>query len=140
MPLVNCGMKGPLGVHNVSGWLYGKCSRVLSRRDALREHRKYGWRIDTNAPATQEDLNALKQKTQHRKPCRPDSTDATEIKIHRQEPPASAISQPWVCPVCDDTFREQAFLTAHQEMHTAGDIRRNFRCLNIRCGMYRSGR
>jgi len=124
MPLVSCGTKGPSGVRNVSGWLCSKCSRVLSRRDALREHsiRKHGWCIDTNAPATQEALNALKQKTQRRKPCRPDSADATKIKIHRQEPPASTISPPWVCPVCDDTFMDQALLTAHQKMHTAGEI------------------
>ena len=65
MPLVSVGGKGPPGPSKVKGWSCGKCEKVLSRKDALREHclRKHKWCIDSNAEATPDVLEAFYKKT-----------------------------------------------------------------------------
>jgi len=65
IPLVSVGGKGPPGPSNVKGWSCGKCEKVLSRKDALREHclRKHKWCIDSNAEATPDVLEASYKKT-----------------------------------------------------------------------------
>ena len=65
MPLVSVGGKGPPGPSEAKGWSCGKCHKVLSRRDALREHclRKHKWCLDTNAEATPDVLEAFYQRT-----------------------------------------------------------------------------
>ena len=116
MPLLSYGTKGPAGVRGISGWICTKCGRVLSRRDALRDHslRKHGWCIDTNAPATEEALKALKSKTQRRKSSAPDpDPDESKLKINRKEVHGLTPSQPWICSTCDKTFTEEALLTEH---------------------------
>jgi len=115
MPLLSYGTKGPSGVHGVSGWICTKCNRVLSRRDALRVHsiKKHAWCIDTNAPVSPEAVNALKLKTQRRAVSRPDSADETKSKTSRREPHVSPVSQPLVCPTCDETFATEVLLTEH---------------------------
>jgi len=58
--------KGPAGVRGISRWTCTKCSRVLSRRDALRDHslKKHGWCIDTNAPVTEEAIRTMRENAQ----------------------------------------------------------------------------
>lgn len=65
MPLMSIGGKGPPGPSNVKGWSCGKCDKVLSRKDALREHclRKHKWCIDTNSEATPDVMESFYKKT-----------------------------------------------------------------------------
>jgi len=75
--------------------------------------KKHAWCIDTNAPVTQEAVNALKLKTQRRAVSRPDSADETRSKTSRREPHVSPVIQPLVCPTCDETFATEVLLTEH---------------------------
>jgi len=62
MPLVSIGGKGPPGPTDTGGWACSKCHKILSRKDALRNHylRKHKWNMETGEPATQEMMEAHK--------------------------------------------------------------------------------
>ena len=114
MPLVSVGGKGPPGPPEAKGWSCVKCQKILSRRDALREHclRKHAWCIDTGTEATPEVLEAFRQKSskaaQRRKtsgsgqPGEQDlfgsTSDLTEEQDDTVEPTTAAVPESPIAP------------------------------------------